>query len=95
MAKVELRVRLPKPKGHRVLRPFGVVCLIRFRLIHLYRAARPPVKKGMGPDLIWATFQRLASGRQRGVQVTDRGKVLVSQIDIGERPEPFGGLQFR
>ena len=53
------------------------------------------VKKGMGPDLIWATFQRLASGRQRGMQVAERGKVLVSQIDIGECPEPFGGLQFR
>ena len=25
----ELRVRLPKPKGRRVLRPFGIVCLIR------------------------------------------------------------------
>ena len=64
----------------------------RFRLIHLYRVARPPVKKGMSPDLIWASFQRLASGRQRGLQVAERGKVLISQIDIGERPEPFGGL---
>ena len=66
-----------------------------FRSIHLYRVARPPVKKGMAPDLIWASFQRLASGRQRGMQVAKRGKVLVSQIDIDECPELFGGLQFR
>ena len=31
--------------------------LYGFRVIHLYRVAWPPGKKGVGPDLIWASFQ--------------------------------------